>query len=123
MIDRMEPLSRWDMQARLLQALASPLRLQLLALLRASGSMTVGELQQRLGIEAANTSQHLAVLRDRGLVTRRREGATVWYAIADPSLHRLLDDARTVIERHTAEAARVAEGDAVGRTPRRRTAR
>ena len=66
---------------------------------------TVSEMQQRLGIEAANASQHLRVLRDRGLVERRRDGASIWYAIADPSLHALLDDARALTERRIADNA------------------
>ena len=94
-----------DFEARLFQALASPVRLRILELLRASGSMTVSEIQQRLGIEAANASQHLAVLRDRGMVTRRREGTSVWYSISDSRLHRVLDGARSLFERQvTADA-------------------
>ena len=78
-----------ELEAQIFQALASPVRVRMLELLRASGRMTVSEMQQRLGIEAANASQHLRVLRDRGLVERRRDGASIWYAIADPSLHAL----------------------------------
>ena len=89
-------------EAELFQALASPVRVRMLELLRASGSMTVSEMQQRLGIEAANASQHLRVLRDRGLVQRRRDGTSIWYSIVDPALHTLLDDARAIAERHDA---------------------
>jgi DNA-binding transcriptional ArsR family regulator len=92
-----------DSQARLFQALASPVRLRILDLLRASGSMTVSELQQRLGIEAANASQHLRVLRDRGLLDRRREGTSVWYSLADPSL---LDHIRAIADHQPGGSAR-----------------
>ena len=91
-----------DLQAQLFQALASPLRVRILELLRPSGRITVSEIRQRLDIEAANASQHLRVLRDRGLVERRRDGTAVWYALADPALASLLDDARALIQRDAA---------------------
>ncbi len=95
--------SHHDSSARLFRALASPVRVRMLELLSASGSMTVGELQQRLGIAPANASQHLAVLRDRGLVTRRREANRVRYALADPALRNLLEDARALVEHQLIE--------------------
>ena len=98
-----------DLEAQLFQALASPVRVRMLELLRAAGRMTVSEMQQRLGIEAANASQHLRVLRDRGLVERRRSGTSVSYAIADPALHALLDDARRLTEPRATAPARRAE--------------
>lgn len=104
-----------DIEAQLFQALASPVRVRMLELLRAAGRMTVSEMQQRLGIEAANASQHLRVLRDRGLVERRREGTSISYAIADPALHALLDDARRLTQPRTvADAPRT---EAARRTP------
>ncbi len=95
-----------ELKSRLLHALASPVRIRIVELLRASGSMTVSEIHQRLGIEPANASQHLAVLRERGVVTRRREGTSNWYAIADPRLHDLLDDVAAIVARQTDEDAR-----------------
>lgn len=94
-----------DAEAQLFQALASPVRVRMLELLRASGSMTVSEMQQRIGIEAANASQHLRILRDRRLVQRRRDGTSIWYSIADPALHALLDDARALAEQRGAGEA------------------
>ena len=85
-----------DAQADLFGALAHPVRLRIIELLRAAGSLTVGEIQQRLGLRAPNVSQHLAVLRVRGLVGTRREGTSVWYAVSEPGLAELLDAARRV---------------------------
>lgn len=98
-----------ELESRLFQALASPVRVRMLELLRASGSMTVSEMQQRLGIEAANASQHLRILRDRGLVERRRDGTAVWYAITDHTLHALLDDARALATHQAAEGGRLVD--------------
>lgn len=70
------------MQAQLCQVLADPSRLELLHLL-GDGERTVGELVAATGLRQANVSQHLALLRQRGVVNARRAGTTVYYALAD----------------------------------------
>lgn len=73
----------------LLRALASPHRLMMVcAMLERERS--VGELAESLGMRIANVSQHLTLLRKDGLVTARRDGQTVWYAIASPAARDLL---------------------------------
>ena len=83
-----------DIEAELFRALAHPTRLRILELLRAASSLTVGESQQRLGLRAANVSQHLAVLRQSSLVSTRRDGTSIWYAIAAPGVTAVMDSAR-----------------------------
>ena len=72
------------------QALSEPTRLTLLNLLR-GGERSVGELAELLGASIPNTSKHLKQLAQAGLVHRRPEGTTVFYAIADPSVFDLCD--------------------------------
>ena len=80
-------------KAELFKALAHPVRIRILELLR-NGEMTVSELQSRLEIEAPSVvSQQLAVLRARQLVTGRKEGTNVHYRVVDPQLFALLDAA------------------------------
>jgi DNA-binding transcriptional ArsR family regulator len=67
--------------ARLLKALANEKRLMLLCLL-AEGERSVGELNARVDLSQSALSQHLAVLREDGLVTTRREGQAIHYALA-----------------------------------------
>ncbi len=67
------------------RALGDPKRLCVLESL-ASGELSVSELSGRVGCQVPNMSQHLAVLRSAGLVTTRREGSTVYYRLADPSV-------------------------------------
>ena len=74
----------------LLKAMASRHRLMILCQL-IDGERSVGQLTEFLGLRDANVSQHLALLRKDGLVATRREGQTIWYAIAS-------DAARNVIE-------------------------
>ena len=74
------------------RALADPKRLCVLESL-AVGELSVGELSSRVGCQVPNMSQHLAVLRNAGLVTTRREGSTVYYRLADErigEIYRLL---------------------------------
>lgn len=88
-----------DFKADLFRALGHPTRIRILELLREQTTMTVGDLQQALGIGAATTSQHLSVLRSHSLVVARREGTSVWYGVRDPELYQLLDAARALFER------------------------
>ncbi len=70
--------------ADFLKAMASPHRLMLLCLL-ADGERSVSELTGELGLRQATVSQHLARLRQEGLVATRREAQTIYYSIADPA--------------------------------------
>lgn len=57
----------------------------------------VAELLPEVGVEAANLSQQLAVLRRAGLVAARREGSTVYYRLTSPQVAELLAVARTIL--------------------------
>lgn len=70
--------------ARLLRALGNERRLMILCQL-AEGERSVGQIQPLVGLSQSALSQHLAVLRDEGVVAARREATTVWYRIADPA--------------------------------------
>lgn len=72
------------------KALGEPARLCLLNALR-GGERTVSDLVNETALGQANTSKHLQVLYAAGLVSRRREGPHVWYAIADDRIWRLCD--------------------------------
>lgn len=76
--------------ASLAQALAHPVRLQILDLLRDGGAYVM-HLTTNLDRRQANISQHLAVLREAGLVADEREGMTVSYRVRDPRVFDLLD--------------------------------
>ena len=62
------------------KALADPTRREILRLLR-RGEMTAGELAQRFDTTKPTLSHHFAVLKDADLVTSRRDGQTIWYAL------------------------------------------
>lgn len=85
-----------ELKAELLRALAHPARIRALEVL-GDGPRSVGDLQPLVGIESSHLSQQLAVLRRAGLVTTRKEGASVVYEIADPELSTLLASARRLL--------------------------
>jgi ArsR family transcriptional regulator len=76
--------------ADLLGALANDRRLLILCKLVETGEATVGALADDIGLSQSALSQHLARMREEGVVTFRREAQTLWYRIADPRVETLL---------------------------------
>lgn len=89
-------------KAALFRTLGHPARVRLLELLR-DGELSVGALQEGLGLDSGGTSQHLAALRRIGLVESRRQGTSVYYRASDARVFALLEVGRTVVARHLAE--------------------
>jgi DNA-binding transcriptional ArsR family regulator len=77
-------------KAEIFQALAHPTRIAIVEALR-PGEMSAGSLIEQLGLEQANVSQHLAVLRAKQIVVSRKEGNQVFYSLRDPVLIEVLD--------------------------------
>lgn len=88
-----------EFKAEIFQALGNPTRLQILEVLR-GGERPVGDIMTRVGRDAANVSQHLAVLRLRGLVVKRKDGNRVFYSVRDPRLFEVLDLMRRYAAAH-----------------------
>lgn len=76
--------------ARRFAVLGEPMRLRLLQALIA-GEKSVGALAEEASGTQANVSRHLQTLAEAGLVSRRKEGLQVFYAIADPSIFDLCE--------------------------------
>ena len=76
--------------AALLKALAHEARLMVLCQLL-DGEHSAGALQEASGLSQSALSQHLARLREEGLVATRREAQTIYYRLADPNVARVLD--------------------------------
>ena len=92
--------------ARVAKALASANRLELLEAL-AQGERSVDGLAQASGMSVANTSNHLRIMREGGLVQSRKEGTQVIYSLSDEKVPMLLAGIRYVAERHLAEVERI----------------
>lgn len=89
-----QPIS--ELKAELFKALAHPARIRVLEVL-ADGERSVGELLEPVDIEASHLSQQLALLRRAGLVTSRKQGSSVIYAIKDPVTVELLRVAKQLL--------------------------
>lgn len=76
--------------ANVLRALANERRLQILCVLMEASEATVGTLVAKIGISQSALSQHLAKMRDEGILAFRRESQTLWYRIADPRIGELM---------------------------------
>ncbi len=90
-------------KAELFQALANPTRIHIVECLR-DGEQSVGAIMERIGVEPANVSQHLAVLRSKQLVVNRKDGNQVFYSLRDPLLIEVLDTMRRYFQSHLEEA-------------------
>lgn len=75
----------FELQADICQTLANPKRLQILCLLK-DGEKSVAALSKALGVAKPNLSQHLAIMRQKGILAARREGTTVYYRLATPRI-------------------------------------
>ena len=75
--------------ADILRALANERRLMILCRLVECGEANVSALAEAVGLSQSALSQHLAKMREEGLVTYRRESQTLWYRIADPRIEQL----------------------------------
>ena len=90
-------------KAGIFQALGHPTRVAIVELL-SHGEMSVGQLCEKVGIEQANASQHLAVLRNKHIVVTRKEGNQIFYRLRDPLLGEVLATMRDYFHAHMAEA-------------------
>jgi len=90
-------------KADIFQALAHPTRIAIMDLL-AGGELSAGDLIEKLGMEQANVSQHLAVLRGKQLVANRKVGNKVFYSVRDPIINEVLALMRRYFQSHLKEA-------------------
>lgn len=91
--------------ADLFQVLASPIRLGVVRLLL-GGERSVGELIEELGIAQPRLSNHLACLRNCGLVRTRRQGNFIYYALADPRVAEIVRMGEALAALNAEEMAR-----------------
>ena len=76
--------------ANLLKAMSNECRLLVLCHLVEEGELSVGQLTDRVGLSQSALSQHLAKLREEGLVATRKEAQTISYRVSDPKAGQLL---------------------------------
>ncbi len=102
-------------KAEVFQALAHPTRIAIVEALR-DGELPAGKLIEKLGLEQANASQHLAILRAKRIVVNRKAGNQVFYTLRDPVLIEVLDVLRRYFYSHLTDTLSLLEeiGDESG---------
>lgn len=78
-------ISIYEMHANICKVFSSPTRIMIIDALQ-KGEQTVSELEKEIGIRQATLSQHLAVLREKGVVVTQKNGQSVSYRISNPKI-------------------------------------
>jgi len=96
----------FELQAEVCKTLASPKRLEILNALK-DGEKTVSELVEILGVPKANVSQHLAVMRHKGILDARREGVNIYYRVSNAKVIKACILMREVLTEHMQETSKL----------------
>jgi DNA-binding transcriptional ArsR family regulator len=89
------PYTLQNFKAEFFKALAHPVRIRILEVLRDS-EKSVNEIQSLLELDQSTVSQQLSILRSKSLLQSRKSGTSVFYSVRDPMLFDLLDIARSI---------------------------
>ena len=99
----------YELHADVCKTLANAKRLEILNALR-NKDMTVNELAERVGALKANISQHLAVMRQKGILATRRDGVNIYYRIANPKVIQACDIMREVLLEQLKKSEKLIKG-------------
>ena len=97
----------YELHAGICHTLANPKRLEIIDKLR-TRELSVTELTEALEISQGNLSQHLSLMRQRGIVTTRREGLNIYYSLSNPKIIQACDLMREVLLEHLEDGAKLA---------------
>ncbi|HAE58043.1 MAG TPA: transcriptional regulator [Anaerolineae bacterium] len=106
----MSDLRLYKLHAEICHALANPKRLEIIDTLRRR-ELTVTELAAALEISQSNLSQHLALMRQRGILVARREGLNVFYSLSNPKILKACELMREVLAEYLESDAKLARGE------------
>ena len=98
----------YELHASICQTLSNPKRLEVIDCLR-DGELTVTRLAEAINISQANLSQHLALMREKGILIARREGSNVYYRLSNPKITQACDLMRQVLLEHLESDAGLVE--------------
>ena len=99
-----------ELIAERFRVIGEPVRIRILERLR-EGEASVGELTEALSATQQNVSKHLGVLHAAGIVSRRKEGTRVVYAIADDTVFALCETVCGALQQSVAELAQLCAGE------------
>lgn len=83
-----------NLASRAMKAMAHPLRLKILCILGGYAEVSVQDIVEQVGTSQSNISQHLSILRDKGILSARKDANKVYYRIGDPKILQLISSLR-----------------------------
>ncbi|WP_211210897.1 ArsR/SmtB family transcription factor [Sporichthya polymorpha] len=98
-----------EMIAARLRVIGDPMRIRILDLLRA-GELSVAEITERLDTSQQNASKHLGILLQAGIVSRRKDGTSSFYRVADQNVYALCEQVCGGLQSRLSELNAVMEG-------------
>jgi ArsR family transcriptional regulator len=93
----------YELHAEVCKTFGHPKRLLVIDTLR-GGELPVSEISEKTGIDISNLSQHLHILRDKGLISRRREGTQIFYKLSHPNILKAYDLISEVLTQSISES-------------------
>lgn len=106
--NRKRATSVYELQAEICKILASPVRIEILTVLK-DGEKTVAELVEALDMPKTNISQHLSVMKMKGILRSRRDGVSIHYSIAHLKIIEVCSLMKEVLSEHLSERAGMAK--------------
>jgi ArsR family transcriptional regulator len=100
------PKDLYRLHAEVCKTLSNAKRLEILDTLR-HRELSFGDIVARLGVPKSNVSQHLALMRNAGILNSRREGVNIYYRISSPNVVKACDLMREVLLEHHSQRSRV----------------
>jgi len=98
----------YELHARMCQVFTSPKRLEILNLLK-DKELSVNELADLADIPQSNLSQHLTIMREKGMVNTRREGTTIYYSMVNPKIIQAFDIIREILLEKLAQTEKLSK--------------
>jgi len=105
----------YELHAQMCSVFTSPKRLEILNLLR-NKELSVGELVKIAKIRQANLSQHLRILREKGIVKTRREGVMIYYSLVNPKIIKAFDIIREILLEKLAQTEKLSQDIRLAKT-------
>ena len=99
----------YQLHAEMCKVFSNPIRLEILNLLR-GGELTVSDLIKKTELTQVNISQHLSIMKSRGIVNSRRNGLNIYYKLSTPKIIKAFDIIREILSERLEKNKELAKG-------------
>jgi len=96
------------MHAEMCKTFSNPIRLEILQLLR-NDELSVSDLIRKTGLSQVNISQHLSIMKSKGIVNSNRKGKKIYYRLSNPKITKAFDIIREILNERLKENKKLAE--------------